>query len=426
MINRRVLAISLVVVLAILVVGCSGPQGPEGQVGPAGVTGPIGPSGPPGLDATASQAYIGSEQCGECHEGQYQKFVLSGHPYKLNKVVNGEPPKYPYDDVTGGVSEVPEGYTWDDISYVIGGFGWKARFIDKNGYIITGDADAVTQYNFANDAIDAEAGWVAYHAGEQKPYDCGSCHTTGYTPQGHQDEMEGIIGSWAFPGIQCEACHGPGSRHAEDPQGVQMQIDRDSQLCGSCHLRGNPAEIDASNGFEKHHQQYEDLYNSKHFAISCVTCHDPHASAVYDDPDVNPNKGISQVCESCHWQQEAVQNNPKHSRVDCTDCHMPPMGKSAQGNLELFTGDIRSHQFAINTDPEAPQFNEDGSLVMPYLTLQYACQHCHNGEVGSNRDLQTLSDMADGYHDVPLPTPVPPTATPEPTPEPAPTATPGA
>ena len=35
---------------------------------------------------------------------------------------------------------------------------------------------------------------AAMDAGEEKPYDCGSCHTTGYNPVGHQDGLEGIEG----------------------------------------------------------------------------------------------------------------------------------------------------------------------------------------------------------------------------------------
>jgi len=69
--------------------------------------------------------------------------VQTGHPYKLNKVENGQPPEYPFSEVP----QPPEGYTWDDVAYVIGGYGWKARFIDHDGFIITGDADATTQHN---------------------------------------------------------------------------------------------------------------------------------------------------------------------------------------------------------------------------------------------------------------------------------------
>ena len=46
--------------------------------------------------------------------------------------------------------------------------------------------------------------WVPYHAGEEKPYNCGTCHTTGYVPEGNQDDMPGMIGTWAEDGIGCE------------------------------------------------------------------------------------------------------------------------------------------------------------------------------------------------------------------------------
>jgi hypothetical protein len=418
--HKRIIFAGFLLLIIMVVIGCSPSQGPEGPVGPAGPPGPVGPQGPDGEAATASQTFVGSEQCGSCHEDEYDKFVLSGHPYKLSKVENGQPPSFPYDDLTGGVQDPPEGYTWDDISYVIGGYGWKTRFMDQDGFIVTGDADATTQYNYANEELDMDAGWVPYHAGEEKPYDCGSCHTTGFNPVGHQDGLEGIIGTWAFEGIQCEECHGPGNRHAEDPYGVRMVVERASQLCGDCHVRGNPSEIDASGGFIRHHEQFEELFSSKHFAISCVTCHDPHASTLYEDPDVNPNHGLRQTCEACHWSQE-FQNNKKHLGVDCIDCHMPPMGKSAVGDLDIYSGDINSHLFSINPDPNAPQFSEDGAIAMPYITLSYACMQCHNGQQASVKDAETLADMAAGYHTPQTPTPEP-TATPEPAE--TPTATP--
>jgi hypothetical protein len=414
--KRSSLIIIFSIVILILLAGCIGSQGEEGPVGPAGPAGVPGPPGPEGEAASAAQDFIGSTQCGSCHEEEFERFALSGHPYKLTKIEDGQPPTFPFDARTGGVTDPPNGYAWEDISYIIGGFGWKSRFIDQNGFIITGDEKATTQYNFANEAVGTDEQWVAYHAGEEKPYDCGSCHTTGYDPVGHQDDLEGIIGTWVFPGVQCEECHGPGSRHAENPYGVRMVLDRSSQLCGRCHIRGNPAEIDASGGFIKHHEQFEELFSSKHFSISCVTCHDPHASAVFAEAEVNPEKGIRQRCEACHWQQE-FQNNKKHLGVDCTDCHMPPMVKSAVGNVDLYTGDIKSHLYSINTDPQAPQFDEEGTLSSPYITLSYACGQCHNGELASEKELETLQDMAEGYH-------TRATATPEPSPTPEAPATP--
>ncbi|MDX1417861.1 MAG: multiheme c-type cytochrome, partial [Candidatus Promineifilaceae bacterium] len=399
---------------AAVMVGCAGPQGPDGPLGPAGAPGPMGPVGPPGQDATASQEYVGSETCGDCHENQYDSFLLSGHPQGLTQIENSEPPIFANESVTGGVPDPPEGLTWDDVRYVVGGFGWKALFVNNDGYIITGNENATTQYNFAHEALEIPAGWSAFHPGEESvSFDCGRCHTTGYASQGHQNGLEGVVGTWNFDGIQCEACHGPGSRHADDPRGVRMVLDRSSQLCGKCHVRGNLAEVEAEDGFEAHNQQFSDLFNSKHFAISCVTCHDPHASASFADEALNPNKGIRQVCENCHWANEH-QNNSKHFSLDCIDCHMPPMSKSAVGDLTRFTADIRSHQFSINPDPEAVQFSEDETGVMPYISLDYACRHCHNGEDYSERTNEELAGVARGYHD-----PLTPTPEPSPTPEPA-------
>ena len=149
--------------------GPPGPEGPQDPPGPAGADGEQGPPGPAGVAGTDGLSYvppqfIGSEACAECHQETYDVFMRSGHPYKLNRVVDGQPPEYPFTEVV----DVPEGYTWDDISYVIGGYNWKARFIDKDGFIITGDENATTQYNFYNEELDMGDSWVAYHAGEEK------------------------------------------------------------------------------------------------------------------------------------------------------------------------------------------------------------------------------------------------------------------
>src|SRR5690606_14297928 len=148
--------------------------------------------------------YIGSTACAQCHQELYDVFIQSGHPWILTPVVNGEPPDYPFTNLPSP----PAGYNWADISYIIGGYHWKARFLDQDGYIITGeDENATTQYNLFNPEINLGNEWVGSHPGEANlPDDCGRCHTTGYVPEGHQDGRPGIIGTWAFPGIQCEAC----------------------------------------------------------------------------------------------------------------------------------------------------------------------------------------------------------------------------
>ncbi len=379
-----VLLLALVFVMA----SCTGDEGSAG---------PPGPAGPPGTGIAAAE-YVGAGTCAACHTEIAEVFNKSGHPYKLNKVVDGQPPQYPFTEVP----DPPEGYTWDDITYVIGGYNWKARFIDKDGYIITGaDENATTQYTFANPIVGKDAGWLGYHAGEEnKPYDCGNCHTTGYKPTGNQDGLPGLVGTWAEPGIQCESCHGPGSNHASSPYGVALKVDRDAELCGSCHLRGGADAIDASGGFIRHHEQYEELFQSKHQALSCVACHDPHKGVIQ-----GRETGTSTVkveCQSCHFQQADFQASVVMKQmVDCIDCHMPRITKSAWGDADAYTGDIRTHLWAI--DPYATsQFSEDGKTAISQVSLDFACKSCHRtGGSASVKTDEQLKDTAIGYHSTP-------------------------
>jgi len=413
--KKNLFMIGAMLVVAFLLASCAGPQGPEGPAGPAGPAGPEGPQGPAGSEGPAGPAgsageatevsvgaeFVGSETCSKCHEELYNIFMMSGHPYKLNEVVDGQPPEYPFTEVPNP----PEGYTWDDVSYVIGGYNWKARFIDLDGYIITGaDENATTQYNFANPVVGNEAGWVGYHAGEvDKVYDCGVCHTTGYSawlPDAHQNDMPGLIGTWTEDGIFCEECHGPGSLHAGDPHGVTLDVERSSALCGECHLRGGAEAVNASGGFIKHHEQYEELFQSKHITIDCVTCHDPHAGVVQ-----LRQAGVQTTrtsCENCHFQETAYQDSEVHPAVAaCIDCHMPRVSKSAVGNAEMFTGDIRTHLMAINAT-QIGQFTEDGSQALSELGLDFACRSCHvEGGSATVKTDEELIDKAYGYHDRP-------------------------
>ncbi len=379
--------------------GPAGPEGPQGPIGNTGPEGPVGPTGPSGAE------YIGAQTCGGCHSAIYETFMKSGHPWKLNKVVDGQPPAYPFSKV----DEPPAGYTWADISYVIGGYNWKARFIDLQGYIITdepgktGNAEYLNQFNLGNKVLDKKAGWVTYKSGTEKlVYDCGACHTTGYDPRGVQEDMPGIVGSWAEAGIQCEACHGPGSLHASNPRGIRMAIDRSAQACGECHMRGMQEQVDAQSGFIQHHEQYEELFQSKHVTLDCVICHDPHTGVV--QLRKTEQATTRTTCENCHWKQ--AKNRKSMKGIACTDCHMPLMVKSAWSNEERFMGDIRTHLMAIDPS-QIDQFytakdntGAEVSYSISQVGLNFACRSCHTGKSFSD---EALIAEATGYHDPILP-----------------------
>jgi hypothetical protein len=316
----------------------------------------------------ANGSYVGSSKCSQCHEAIYDQFVTSGHPYKLKK---------PEDAKAAGIP-LPSGYTWKDISYVIGGRNWKIRYMDKKGYIITmtGPNREVPGKNQYNMEWVVAGKWTNYHAGEKnKKYNCGRCHTTGYSKEGHQDGLEGIVGTWAFSGIQCEGCHGSAKNHVEsggDPE--LIKITREAILCGSCHIRGAKEKIPAKGGFIRHNGQYNELLASPHKNLKCVACHNPHLTA-------QRGIGIKVACNRCHRKQTKEYEGSRHSlrRVKCENCHMPLASKTAVA-FGKYEADIKSHLYKINMDPDAQMFTEDGKFANGYLTVEYACLYCHPAE----------------------------------------------
>ena len=338
--------------------------------------------------------YVGHEACSSCHATIYSEYIQSGHPYKLNKVEDGVPPTYPFSEVPSP----PEGYAWEDVTYVIGGYGWKARFIDRNGYIITGDA---VQYNLANGQ------WSGYHASEApgtKPYTCGSCHTTGWQTTeenggAKQDDLEGMAGTFASPGVTCEQCHGPGSDHISSRSKEDISVDPSKELCGTCHFRDSEHRIAASGGFIRHHEQYDELINSPHRFMECGTCHDPHKST---KSMLGGYKG-DPVCTDCHSNVEVKV--PAMADHRCETCHMPLAAKSAIVTKEFgededtgHLGDIHSHTFKLNSDRDAQMFTADGKFVAlddegdAIVKVEFACAGCHDGATAS---LQTVDWMYD-------------------------------
>ncbi|MEZ4517096.1 MAG: multiheme c-type cytochrome [Chloroflexota bacterium] len=391
-----ILLLSMAVVLA----ACEGQVGPVGPVGPAGPQGVPGPSGPAGADGEPGPAgqdglsfvppeYVGSETCAQCHESVYNDFQETAHA-NIMTAVDGSAPDLPF----SRISNPPEGYTWDDISYVIGGYRWKALFLDQDGYLITGDT---AQFNLENDTLEMGDEWVAFHSGEQLAYDCGACHTTGYNPRGSVDSMPGMVGSFTEAGVQCEACHGPGSLHANNPQSFSVEINRDAQACQACHADGsiNP---DAADGFIQHTDMvYEDLFQGKHAIMDCVQCHDPHAGIT--PAAAEHEQTTITECEACHFQEAEVQNIPGHDPFDfaCTTCHMPELIQVAVGDPAQHTADMQTHHVAINPQ-QIGQFTEDGT-ALPQLGLDFACRQCHNEQgIGPVLPDETLIRFATGVH----------------------------
>jgi hypothetical protein len=79
--------------------------------------------------------------------------------------------------------------------------------------------------------------------GEAANPECLACHTTGYGRPGGYDPAAEKEGAPYLLGVQCEACHGPGTTHARD--GSYAKVARES--CRTCHTSKWSPDFDFQN-----------------------------------------------------------------------------------------------------------------------------------------------------------------------------------
>jgi predicted CXXCH cytochrome family protein len=343
--------------------------------------------------------YVGSDICEDCHFDQYEEWADSLHPKKI-QVADDDTIVAPWDiDVTITVADGVEatvsltknatGYwvSLDDsgnhtyrVDFVLGGFGWKQRFVTQIGnskYILP------HQYNVAPET------WVPFHpedwydttTGEPKmvamsqSWDrrCAGCHATGVELEFNDTSGEWMA-SYSELGIGCEGCHGPGSLHLSPPDGEDQEDytwnPMDSAVCGNCHNRGNgigevggkttgyplnaagetimpgdhlddffvmaPGYHGDGETSKKHRQQYPDYITSEHShslitikdhdhgGDSCLQCHSTdYRLAEEDDKPTLAEAQNAIECSACHLPHGSDIDHDLRVPQDeiCTQCH---------------------------------------------------------------------------------------------------------
>ncbi len=372
--------------------------------------------------------YIGSAACNSCHPGYAADHLLHGHASALTGI-EGQPPAYPAEASQAGVPNAPNGFDFNDIAYVIGGHNKGALFVDTDGFLLTtGETGALAQWNLDFPANGTAAGFAEFAADQVDPLSFDfvqfAALTTGPQAQdsenpSFQDNRPGMAGTFAEAGVQCEACHGPGSNHAPNPGARNLFVDpTGANSCNQCHVQpfgSDGATIPASDGFIAPQAQYAEMRASGgHAEFRCTFCHDPHVSTTYDRPNAIRNE-----CTACHTDiNMALHDGMVFTRGDyveelsCVSCHMPFAGKRfSSANADVVgdlgrMGDTRSHIFRINTDEATfdAMFNEAGNEVArdeldrAAVTLDFVCARCHNGIGAFNISLEGLSGVAVRMH----------------------------
>ena len=174
-----------------------------------------------GITAEASiEQYIGSDECAACHQGKYDDWSgkhMSHFVRYRSDISESLPGNWHNSPIKG-----------DDVFLIVGGRN-KVAFVDKNWKVFP------YLYHLRKQK------WVMRSVWTNKDYRlrCGPCHTVGLNPK---------IKRFIENNVGCEACHGPGRKHAEYPEQKKIRVPgkTDGQdvlfTCRRCHdERGNHA-----------------------------------------------------------------------------------------------------------------------------------------------------------------------------------------
>ncbi len=361
-----------VVSALLLLVGCSEPTAETG--------------GTPKLDY-AEADYVGSEKCAECHDKIYAGWLEANHSQVIQRVEDN--PLIVLGDFTQDFPPEADSFTAED-AVLIHGIQWKQRYIDSDWRI------RPAQWN-----LDTER-WAPYHADDWQENDwrtsCAYCHVVGYDIETNE---------WEELSVGCEACHGPGSAHADSPRigniinPARLTPKLAADVCGQCHTRGSspdgewsfpvgympgmslnpehftpvPKDDEESwwpdGSIKQHRQQHIEWKESDHFpaGVGCIDCHTVHSRGAKYGLKDNANS----LCRGCHdvstdsvTGHAPIAGAPEHS--NCVGCHMPPTGKSAD------YGDEHTHRMWVIKPQVTIDLGEGDPDMQPN-----SCNHCHEG-----------------------------------------------
>jgi len=239
------------------------------------------------------------------------------------------------------------------------------------------------------------------------PDRCQSCHPKASANFSHtihrgvRLERDGLTVSG------CEACHGPGAKHARQPFDAALII-RFSSTSVQSIARQNGQCLLCHDGGERIHWR-----NSTHerHDLACADCHNPMARL--SSRGLLANTSINETCFACHQQQRAEFNRRSHmplpeGKLSCVSCHNPHGGVT---DPLLRTVRLNDTCFECHAEKRGPFLwehapvresctqchlphgsNHDMLLNAPRPLL---CQQCHS-QLGHPNDLLTRANLAGG------------------------------
>lgn len=163
----------------------------------------------------------------------------------------------------------------------------------------------------------------------------------------------------------CEACHGPRSKHAENPgKDLVVAAAKQTDICLQCHQGGNR------------------IYwqSSAHSSNGCASCHTVMEKK--SDKALLAAKDEEALCYSCHADVRAQMNKAYHhpvreGKMSCSDCHNVhgSAGKSLLKGATINETCFNCHQ------------EKRGPFVWEHAPVRENCANCHDVHGSNQRDL---------------------------------------
>jgi len=343
------------------------------------------------FSSPASKSLAGSRSCRECHETFYELWATSHHGLAMQPYTNEfarQNLTAPQAPVRIGKSEYiasigadegwvierkPDGRMRHRIAHVMGGKNVYyfltpmargrlqtlplAYDVRARGWF---DTAASAVRHFPDALSDAPLHWTdpSYTFNTS----CYSCHVS-QLAKNYDLKADTYSTTWAEPGINCEACHGPGQEHVKfcqsakedqvrkDPRLIstrKFSAEQTNAMCNSCHAKMNPVSVSFKPGeryfdhFDLTTLEHLDFYPdgrdlgenytmttwrmspcAKAGELSCTHCHTSSGRYRFKNVE-NPNA----ACLPCHKKRVENVADHTHHEIDgtgslCIACHMP-------------------------------------------------------------------------------------------------------
>jgi DmsE family decaheme c-type cytochrome len=172
----------------------------------------------------------------------------------------------------------------------------------------------------------------------------------------------------------CEACHGPGRSHLEDPRdrsrivaftrGSGHPVEAQNGMCLQCHAGGARLHWPGSA-----HEAAD---------LACSDCHNPMSRT--SERGLLRQPTVHETCFTCHPAQRAEFHKRSHmplfeGALTCTDCHQP---HGSVSDPLLAADEVNQVCYRCHADKRGP-------FLWEHAPVTESCLNCHVPH-GSNRE----------------------------------------